>query len=57
MIPTHHSYSVHYGEVWAVEEILRWEADTMRCFDKVKQPDYPVQWGAVIYVWPVKRLS
>lgn len=57
VIPSHHSYQVQRGQAWEVVEILRWESGWTKPIENFKNSESHVGWGAVIYVWPVRRVA
>jgi len=55
VIPSHHSYAVVLGDTWEVELQVHWESGDARPQSNVTKE--PVRWGAVMYVWPMKRVK
>ena len=55
IVPSPHLHAVQTGQTWLVREILHWRAGSER--EPTSKGKNHVQWGSVVYVWPIRRLD
>ena len=55
VVATPHMHAVQAGHTWLVREILHWPAGTGK--DSDREGKDRVQWGGLVYVWPVRRVG
>ena len=55
IIPSFHTLSpVKLGSRWKVQELVRWNAGSMK---SAQRGDKEITWSAVIYVMPIQRVA